>query len=67
MWQMMKTAPKDWTDVLLYCPDDDDGTGAKGVCQGWYSMADGGFNCWMSLSGPIRPTRWMPLPEPPSC
>lgn len=64
-WQPIKTAPKDWIDVMLYCPDDDDGTGANGVCCGWFSMKDGGYNCWMSNSGPVCPTHWMPLPSPP--
>ena len=64
-WKPIETAPKDWTDVLLYSPDDDVGYGANGVCQGWYSMADGGFDCWMTASGPAFPSHWMPLPAPP--
>lgn len=64
-WKLVKTAPKDWTDVILYVPDDDDGFGACGVCQGWYSMEDGGFDCWMTVSGPVEPTHWQPLPAPP--
>lgn len=67
-WQLIETAPKDWTDILLYLPDEDDGTGSRGVVKGWFSMADGGFDCWMSYesnSGQCYPTHWMPLPSPP--
>jgi hypothetical protein len=67
-WQPIETAPKDWTDILLYLPDEDDGTGARGVVKGWYSMADGGFDCWMSYdtnAGQCYPTKWMPLPAAP--
>jgi len=68
MWKPIESAPKDWTDVLLYVPDADEDQGSKGVFKGWFSMEDGGFNCWMSYeanSGQIYPTHWMPLPEPP--
>lgn len=67
-WQPIESAPRDWTDVILYDPNEDDGTGSCGVMKGWYSMKDGGFDCWMSYestSGNISPTHWMPLPEPP--
>lgn len=64
-WQPIETAPRDWTDLILYAPEDDDGFGPCGVSQGWYSMADGGFDCWMTPSGPIEPTYWQPLPAPP--
>lgn len=68
-WQPIETAPKDWTDVLLYLPDEDDGYGSMGVVKGWFSMADGGCDCWMTSednSGPVYPSHWMPLPKPPS-
>lgn len=65
-WQPIESAPRDWTDILMYCPDEDDGTGTQGVLLGWYSMADGGFDCWMSPDGPCAPTHWMPLAAPPT-
>lgn len=72
-WQPIETAPRDWTDVLLYLPDEDDGTGARGVVKGWFSMKDGGFDCWFgcginseSNADPCSPTHWMPLPAPPA-
>lgn len=67
-WQTIDSAPKDWTDIILYLPDENDGTGSMGVVKGWYSMKDGGFDGWMSYeanSGQCYPTHWMPLPEPP--
>ena len=65
-WRTIESAPRDWTDILMYCPDEDDGTGTQGVLLGWYSMADGGFDCWMSPDGPCAPTLWQPLPTPQS-
>jgi hypothetical protein len=67
-WRDISTAPKDWTDILLYVPSEDDGTGSEGVVKGWYSMKDGGFDCWMTYEasdGQIFPTHWIPLPKPP--
>lgn len=64
-WHPIETAPKDWTDLVLYCPEDDDGSGARGISLGWFSMRDGGFDCWMAPDGPCKPTHWMPLPAPP--
>jgi hypothetical protein len=64
-WHDISTAPKDWTDILLYVPSEDDGTGSEGVVKGWYSMKDGGFDCWMTYEasdGQIFPTHWIPLP-----
>lgn len=66
-WLPIESAPRDWTDVLLYLPDEDDGTGSQGVVKGWFSMKDGGFDCWMSYesnSGQCHPTLWQPLPIP---
>ncbi len=69
-WQTIETAPHGWIDILLYVPDEDDGTGSQGVVKGWYSEKDGGFDCWMtyeaSSSAKIVPTMWQPLPKPPS-
>lgn len=68
-WMPIETAPRDWTDVILYVPDEDDCSGSRGVVKGWYSMRDGGFDCWMSYesnSGEVYPTHWQPLPFPPS-
>lgn len=63
-WQPIETALKDWTDVLLYDPH----TGPVGaVSQGYYSLADGGFDRWVCyLYECPEPTHWMPIPKPPT-
>jgi len=63
-WQPIETAPKDWTDVILFDEERD-----PPVFEGYFSMEDGGRNCWMENQGmgsePVNPTHWMPLPSPP--
>lgn len=63
-WQPIETAPKDWSQVILYYQDsglDDD------VMAGYYSCEDGGKDCWMDNYGDeLKPTHWMPLPKPPT-
>lgn len=72
-WQPIETAPKDGSKILIFC----DG---KVLMTSWYvhysggqpsrtrepeweqSEMYGGFGGYM---GPLRPTHWMPLPEPP--
>ena len=61
-WQPIETAPKDWTDVILFDPACETG---KDVVVGYFSHSDGGDNCWKAYGMMIDPTHWMPLPEPP--
>ena len=67
-WRPIETAPKDGTEILLYCPEwDTPYLGAWGHAED--SILDG----WMSPDVlPLKwtelvesPTHWMPLPAPP--
>jgi len=61
-WQPIETAPRGWEDIILFDPN----ANGREVCAGYFSEKDGGKNCWMSADGyQVRPTHWMPLPEPP--
>lgn len=59
-WQPIETAPRDGENVLL--------AHAGRVTAGWF---DDYNDCWFEAldvgeeSIRIRPTHWMPLPEPP--
>jgi len=69
MWESIATAPKDWSDVIVYSPEGEDGLSwveAK-VAIAYFAPEDGGCNAWMSGNNrlPIQPTHWMPLPEAP--
>jgi hypothetical protein len=57
-WQPIDTAPRDGTEILLFARGhhSDD---YRGVGQ-WSEQSNKWF--W---SFAIRPTHWMPLPEPP--
>jgi hypothetical protein len=63
-WKPIETAPRDWTNIILFDPECE-----QPVFQGYYSMEDGGRDCWMedrgNLSDQVSPTHWMPLPAPP--
>jgi len=55
-WQTIKTAPKDGTAILCWCPD----VGVRVLT--W----DGGWElCGVTLSADYKPSHWMPLPAPP--
>jgi hypothetical protein len=58
-WQAIETAPRDGTEILLFARGqrNDD---YRGVGQ-WSEQRKDWF--W---SFAIRPTHWMPLPEPPA-
>lgn len=75
-WQPIETAPKDGTVVLLFgtwageiAGVDDAKTVDIGYWRGgssdydgddWWRLSTGdAYSCWM------KPTHWMPLPEPP--
>ncbi|WP_313522438.1 hypothetical protein [Shinella sp.] len=64
-WQPMETAPRDWTNIILFDDECD-----PPVFEGYFSMEDGGRNCWMENQGmgsePVNPSRWMPLPAAPT-
>ena len=70
MWQLIETAPKDGTRILIAMPRDD-----GPVCEAWWAQDyEGGPGYWStppSCTGrgytilPDYPTHWQPLPEPP--
>ncbi len=64
-WQPIDTAPKDRSDVWLFCPNDE-----PQQCVGFFCNGDGGY--WepteklvADVVGAIEPTHWMPLPDAP--
>jgi Protein of unknown function (DUF551) len=57
-WQPIETAPRDGTEILLFARGQHDDV-YRGVGQ-WSEHSNSWF--W---SFAIRPTHWMPLPEPP--
>lgn len=71
-WQPIETAPKDGRSLLLgggnICVGDDHKGMPVGVLQGEWSNAE---KIWWvgTINGKslhVKPTHWMPLPEPPS-
>ncbi len=52
-WASMETAPKDGTEVLLYCKDD---LQVGAWQEGWW---------WVLCEYTLQPTHWMPLPAAP--
>lgn len=60
-WQPIETAPKDWSDVLLFVPGYTD---EREVCEGFF---DKNAERWRdSRNQRVAPTAWRPLPSPPS-
>ena len=57
-WQPIETAPKD-TELLVFMPRNN---GNKTVANAEISSLTG--QCWAKHVGAMRPTHWMPLPEP---
>ena len=78
-WQLIETAPKDGTQILLWSPSpfyDSGGRveiGSFRVDEGfsgddepqWLDNSYDDFSCDYA-SCPIEPTHWMPLPSGPS-
>lgn len=65
-WQPIETAPKDWSDIILWCDNADDGDDVPH--EGFFSCEDGGTGQWHFSYGnqpPCEPTHWQPLPDPP--
>lgn len=61
-WQPIETAPKDGTEIIIYCTDTKPCMGAFVADMGWCAPAR--FpGSWIDL--PDHPTHWMPLPPPP--
>ena len=58
-WQPIETAPKDGTAALIFSKDDAFGP----VIVGWWENDDEAW--WGPHSYIVRPTHWMPLPDPP--
>lgn len=69
-WQPIETAPKDGTELILF---------DEMVCIGswrndwnfqdepkqWFDNTFDDYSCGYG-STPLKPTHWMPLPEPPT-
>ncbi len=56
-WQPIETAPKDDSVILVY-----DGAGMHVAWIGW---TENEKPVYFDDNVAIRPTHWMPLPEPP--
>ena len=59
-WQPIETAPKDGTNILVYCSDFPEQMVAY---YGNGIVTD--ESCWQSGLCPIHPTHWIPLPKQP--
>lgn len=60
-WQTIETAPKDWTDVLLFDPEYPNDH--RKVLEGYW---DADAEVWLSADKErVFPTHWQPLPNPP--
>ena len=71
-WQPIGTAPKDGTEVDLWCPDGHGGyrvQEAKWMKREYGPNGDYAWHAWNPEFEwepiPREPTHWMPLPEPP--
>jgi hypothetical protein len=64
-WQPIKTAPKDWTDVLVFSPEHE-GFNCGGVFSAFFDETS---RSWLTHAPGhnmlLKPTHWMPLPSPP--
>jgi hypothetical protein len=66
-WQLIETAPKDGTSVLLCLYKDNDRTDKRFCAVGHYRV-DHGLGCWwddVHWEQMWPPTHWLPLPELP--
>ena len=62
-WQPIETAPRPWTPILAYDPTYEDGAVTA-------MMWNPDWQTWAPCVGDenfaeLRPTHWMPLPDPP--
>jgi hypothetical protein len=65
-WQPIETAPKDGTEIWLFCPDEQ----PQQVAGYWAADPNGPYWAYceqlvMDVAGEAFPTHWMPLPPPP--
>lgn len=65
LWQPIESAPKDGTEVLVFCPND-----WRILCGRYCSVYEGlRESAWVDTveqCHDIKPTHWMPLPEAPN-
>lgn len=61
-WQPIETAPKDWTTVIVFDPDED--LSPDHVFTAYFDL-DIEIWCADRSNTPCEPTHWQPLPEPP--
>lgn len=71
-WQPIKTAPKDGSVILLYCPDAREPSVILGEWSEFESALQPGkvviaewTDTWAERELDCEPTHWQPLPEPP--
>lgn len=58
-WQPIETAPKDGTRILVF-RENEDGHEQKRIGVDYFKRG-----VWWLSRTQMRPTHWMPLPEPP--
>ena len=60
-WRPIETAPKDGTEVLVFVPPN------RLSVNPFVAQARNptGAQWWARRVGSIKPTHWMPLPDPP--
>lgn len=63
-WQPIETAPRDGTLVLLYSIKPSRKN--RPQMQVGYCHIGLGGDVWVTGGWPVRPTHWMPLPDPPA-
>jgi hypothetical protein len=65
-WRPIETAPKDWSNIILYLPEH-----GGDVVQGYYDCDSEGWRCMAGNNTGhnelcLPPSHWMPLPNPPN-
>lgn len=66
-WQPIETAPRDGTEVVVYCPGQRHPVFTASYIYGWSCSVEGRYSPMDDFFGDEdkKPTHWMPLPEPP--
>ena len=69
-WQPIKTAPRDGTWVMLFCPDVPPGLEPTSDLTHWIAQWNYLISDWTdqddcSVVSETDTTHWMPLPKPP--